>query len=95
MPLSFSAPLGQLLIHILQLPHLDLMILSCFFLGIKTIEEQKNMISISKLKKIYPEKYLLYENAEIKRCEMLCIYLLKYNINFITIYDCICFLLIN
>ena len=39
------------------------------------------MISISKLKKIYPEKYLLYENAEIKRCEMLCIYLLKYDIN--------------
>ena len=75
--------------------NLDLMILSCFFLGIKTIEEQKNMISISKLKKIYPEKYLLYENAEIKRCEMLCIYLLKYNINFITIYDCICFLLKN
>ena len=75
--------------------NLDLMILSCFFLGIKTIEEQKNMISISKLKKIYPEKYISYENSEIKRCEMLCIYLLKYNINFITIYDCICFLLKN
>lgn len=73
--------------------NLDLMILSCFFLGIKTIEEQKNMITITKLKKIYPEKYLSYENSEIKTCEMICIYFLKYNINFITIYDCICYLL--
>ena len=75
--------------------NLDLMILSCFFLGIKTVEEQKNMINITKLKNIYPEKYISYDNSEIKKCEMLCIYLLKYDINFITIYDCVCYLLKN
>ena len=75
--------------------NLDLMILSCFFLGIKTVEEQKNMINITKLKNIYPEKYISYDNSEIKKCEMLCIYLLKYDINFITIYDYVCYLLKN
>ena len=73
--------------------NLDLIILSCFFLGIKTNEVQKNMINITKLKNIYPEKYSSYENSEIKNCETICIYLLKYDINFITIYDCIYFLL--
>ena len=75
--------------------NLDLIILSCFFLGIKTVENQKKMINITKLKNIYPEKYSSYENAEIKDCEMTCIYLLKYDINFLTVYDCICFLLEN
>ena len=75
--------------------NLDLIILVCFFLGIKTIAIQKKMINITKLKNIYPEKYLLYKNEEIKNCEMICIYLLKYDINFLTIYDCICFLLKN
>lgn len=73
----------------------DLIILSCFFLGIKTVEEQTKMITITKLKNIYPEKYSFYENSEIKKCEMLIIYLLKYDINLLTIYDCICFLLKN
>ena len=73
--------------------NLDLIILSCFFLGIKTNEVQKNMINITKLKNIYPEKYSSYENSEIKKCETICIFLLKYDINFITIYDCIYFLL--
>ena len=73
----------------------DLIILSCFFLGVKTIEEQKKMINITKLKNIYPEKYSMYDNSLIKKYEMTIIYLLQYDINILTIYDCICFLLKN
>ena len=73
----------------------DLIILSCFFLGIKTIGQQKKMINLIKLKNIYSEKFSNYDNEKIKNCEIICIYLLKYDINFLTIYDCLSFLLKN
>ena len=73
----------------------DLIILACFFLGVKTVEEQKKMINITTLKNIYPEKYSLYDNSLIKNYEMIIIHLLQYDINILTIYDCICFLLKN
>lgn len=77
------------------LSNYDLMILCCFSIGIKTTEIQKNMISLTKLKNIYSEKYSNYDNDDIKKGEMTCIYLLNYNINFLTAYDCICYLLNN
>ena len=77
----------------IYISNFDLMILCCFSLGIKTCEFQKNMISLTKLKNIYSEKYSFYNNDEIKKVELICISLMNYEINFLTIYDCLYYLL--
>ena len=79
-----------------NIPHLsnfDIMILCCFNLSIKVIENQKNTPCLNKLKKIYKEKFLNYQKEEIVKVELICIKLLNYKINIITIYDCLYYLL--
>ena len=70
----------------------DLLILSSFSLGIKASVDQHKTPFITKLKNIYPEKYLSYTNAKIKECEIICMKLLDYNINILTSYECLYFL---
>lgn len=71
----------------------DLLILCSFSLGIKSTENQHKSPSLNKLKKIYPEKYSNYENEEIKVGEIMSIKLLNYNINMLTSYECLFYLL--
>lgn len=73
----------------------DLLILSCFFLGIKTNENQRKIPKITELKNICEEKYKNLDTELIKETEVLCIKLLDYNINFLTSYDCLFYLLYN
>ena len=70
----------------------DLLILCSFSLGIKVTVDQHKTPFITKLKNIYPEKYLSYTNAEIIECEIICMKLLNYNINILTSYECLYFL---
>ena len=77
------------------LSNFDVMILCCFELGIKSLENQKQIPSLQKLKKIYEIKYNDYENKEIIKAELICIKLLNYNINILTYYDCLCYLIQN
>ena len=66
------------------LSNLDLIILNCFSLGIKSLTKQKLFPSIKRLKKIYEEKYCNYSNKEILEGEIICLKLLNYNINILT-----------
>ena len=71
----------------------DLLILCAFSLGIKSTENQHKSPSLNRLKKIYPEKYATYENEDLKLGEVICIKLLNYNINMLTPYECLFYLL--
>ena len=71
----------------------DLLILCSFSLGVKSIVNQHKSPSLNKLKRIYPEKYSSYENEDIKIGEIISIKLLNYNINLLTPYECIFYLL--
>jgi len=73
----------------------DLMIFCCFYLSVKVIVKQNKIPGLTKFKKIYSEKYLNYKNEEIIKAEIICIKLLKYKINFLTVYDCLYYLLYN
>ena len=73
----------------------DMMILCCFNLSIKVIENQKSIPCINKLKKIYKEKYANYQKEEIVKVELICVKLLNYKINIITVYDYLYYLLSN
>ena len=75
------------------LNNLDLLILCSFYLGIKATERRFRTPSINGLKRIYPEKYHLYQNSDIKLGEIICIKLLDYNINILTSYECLFYLL--
>ena len=77
----------------IYISNFDTMILCCFNLGIKTIENQKCIPCLNKLKKIYKEKYINYQKEEIVRVELICIKLLNYKINILTVYDCLYYLL--
>ena len=70
----------------------DLLILSSFSLGVKSSVDQHKTPFITKLKKIYSEKYSLYSNEIIQKCEIICMKLLDYDINILTSYECLCFL---
>ena len=71
----------------------DLLILSCFYLGLKLNEIITKVPKIKKLKEIYPEKYHSYEQYNIRQAEVLCIKLLDYNIDILTSYDYLVYLL--
>ena len=71
----------------------DLLILCCFSLGIKSIENQHKSPSLNRLKRIYPEKYSFYKNEDIKIGEVVSVKLLNYNINILTSYECLFYLL--
>ena len=75
------------------LNNLDLLILCSFYLGIKSIERRFRTPSINGLKRIYPEKYHQYQNSDIKLGEIICLKLLDYNINMLTPYECLFYLL--
>ena len=75
------------------LSNFDLMILCCFYLAIKAIIKQNTIPCLNKFKKIYIEKYNNYKNEEIIKAEIICLKLLKYKINFLTVYDCLYYLL--
>ena len=75
------------------LNNLDLLILCSFYLGIKATERRFRTPSINGLKRIYPEKYHHYQNIDIKLGEIICIKLLDYNINILTSYECLFYLL--
>ncbi len=77
------------------LTNLDLIALNCFVLGVKSIIKQKDYPSISRVKKIYEEKYNNYKNEEIYEGEIICLKLLNYNINIITAYDYVIYLTNN
>jgi hypothetical protein len=77
----------------IYISNFDTMILCCFNLGIKTIENQKCIPCLNKLKKIYKEKYINYQKEEIVKVELICIKLLNYKINILTVYDCLYYLL--
>ena len=81
--------------NIPYLTNLDLMVLNCFSLGIKTTVKQENFPSITRIKKIYEEKYINYKNEEICEGEIICLKLLNYNINIVTAYEYIIYLTQN
>ena len=70
----------------------DLLILSSFSLGIKASVDQHKTPFITKLKKIYPEKFSIYANNKIQECEVICMKFLDYNINILTPYECLYYL---
>jgi hypothetical protein len=77
------------------LSNLDLIILNCFSLGIKSIMKQKDFPSINRLKKLYEEKYINYNNEEICEGEIICLKLLNYDINVLTAYEYVIYLTQN
>ena len=81
--------------NIAYLSNFDIMILCCFYLAIKAIIKQNTIPCISKFKKIYIEKYNNYKNEEIIKAEIICLKLLKYKINILTVHDCLYYLLYN
>ena len=75
------------------LNNFDLLILCAFSLGIKSIENINKRISINKLKKIYQEKFYTYKDSEIKLGEIISLKILDYNINILTPYESLFYLL--
>ena len=73
----------------------DLLILSCFYLGLKLNEIITKVPKIKKLKEIYPEKYHNYDQKSIRQTELICIKLLNYDIDIKTSYDYLFNLLYN
>ena len=73
----------------------DLIILVSFYLGIKTVENQNKIPNLFKLKNIYKQKFGNYSNREIKESELVYIQILEYEINFMTIYDFLIYMLKN
>ena len=73
------------------LSNYDLMIFCCFYLSVKVIVKQNTVPGLTKFKKIY-EKFSTYKNEEIIKAEIICIKLLKYQINFLTVFDCLYYL---
>ena len=67
----------------------DLLILACFYLGLKLNEIRTKIPKLKKLKEIYPEKYNNYSANSIKQAEVICIRVLDYNIDILTSYDCL------
>lgn len=77
------------------LDNYDLMILTSFYIGVKISENQHSSPSLNKIKHIYPEKFSQYKNEEIKKFEVICLKLLNYNINILTSYECLFYILKN
>ena len=73
---------------------INLMILTTFFISIKAIGTQITLITIEQLKKLN-NKFSHYTNEQIVQMEILCLKILKYNINILTCYDCLKIILLN
>ena len=76
-----------------KINNLDLMILESFFIAVKSLENQFEMINIEILKNIHKEKFAEYKNDLILNTEIICLRLLNYNINIVTAYDFIFYIL--
>jgi len=76
-----------------KINNLDLMILESFFIAVKSLENQFEMINIEILKNIHREKFSEYKNELILNTEIICMKLLNYNINIMTAYDFIFYIL--
>lgn len=72
---------------------IDLLIICCFYIGVKVSVNQKNFLSLTKLKSLFDTEKLSYSDEDIRNGEILCLKLLKYNINILTSYDYIRYLL--
>ena len=79
--------------NIPYITNFDLMILCCFNLSIKTIQNQNIVPCLNKLKNIYKEKFINYQKEEIVKVEIICLKLLNYKINILTPYECLYYLL--
>ena len=75
------------------LNNLDLLIFCSFLLGMKVSENQHKCLTITKIKNMYPERFAKYNNEEINFGEIICIKLLQYNINILTPYECLLYIL--
>ena len=75
------------------LENLDLLIICIFSLSMKVASNQHTSTKISNIKKIYPEKYSNYKNEDINFGEIICIKILQYNINILTTYECLIYIL--
>jgi len=73
------------------LSNYDLMVFCCFYLSVKAIVKQNTVPGLTKFKKLY-EKFSIYKNEEIIKAEIICIKILKYQINFLTVFDCLYYL---
>ena len=67
--------------------NLDLLILNCFYISIKSLNDQYAVPSLKKLKLLIKEKFSLYRDYEIVSIEIECLKLLNYNINYMNVYD--------
>ena len=76
-----------------KINNLDLMILESFFIAVKSLENQFEMINIEILKNIHREKFSEYKNELILNTEIICMKLLNYDINIMTAYDFIFYIL--
>jgi hypothetical protein len=75
--------------------NLDLLILCCFLIAIKSLCDQYHILKIKDLKNIYREKFCLYKNEDIISNEIICLKLLDYNINYMSSYDFLCYFIHN
>ena len=73
--------------------NLDLLILNCFYISIKSLNDQYGVPSLKKLKCFMKDKFSLYRDYEIVTIEIECLKLLKYNINYMNVYDFLKFLI--
>ena len=67
--------------------NLDLLILNCFYISIKSLNDQYGIPSLKKLKLLIKDKFLIYRDYEIVSIEIECLKLLNYNINYMNVYD--------
>ena len=67
--------------------NLDLLILCCFYIAIKSLNSQYYIPSIKQLKSLFNEKFNLYKTNDIISTEIQCLKLLNYNINYMNSYD--------
>ena len=73
----------------------DLVILTSFYLGIKTVENQNKIPNLKKFKNIYAQKFGDYLNKEIRESELIYLKILDYNICFMTVYDYLLYIFHN
>ena len=73
---------NEIIIH-----NLDLLILCCFYIAIKSINSQYYIPSLKELKSLINEKFYFYKDNDIISTEIECLKLLNYNINYMNCYD--------
>ena len=67
--------------------NLDLLILGCFYISIKSLNSQYYIPTLKQLKSLINEKFYFYKDNDIISTEIECLKLLNYNINYMNCYD--------